>query len=226
MTKFVVIEGIDGTGKKTQYDLLIDYIKNNLKKPVLELDFPQYGQTSAKYVERYLNGKYGTNVHPDLASMLYAFDRWQAKSKIDNFIKNNPEGLIISNRYVISNLAHQGGKIKDETERLEFYEEQMKLEFELFQIPKPDINFVMLLPEKIAQENVDKKAKREYTEQKRDIHEADLDHLKNAASAYLEICEQYKQFASPINCWDPTADKMLSINEIHTNLVDAISSHL
>ena len=77
--RFIVIEGIDGTGKKTQFDLLVKFFRDDLKKSVLELDFPRYGEVSARYIERYLNGEYGQNVAPDLASMLYAFDRWQAK---------------------------------------------------------------------------------------------------------------------------------------------------
>ncbi len=222
MTKFIVIEGIDGTGKKTQYDLLIKYIKNALNKPVLELVFPQYGKQSATYVERYLNGTYGSNVHPDLASMLYAFDRWQSKEKVDEFSSKNPDGYIIANRYIVSTLAHQGGKITTSDERKRFYNEQLDLEFNQFGIKKPDMNYVMLLPEEIAQKNVDNKQKREYTDKKRDIHEADLDHLKNAANAYREVCQLYPQFTTTVDCWDINTKSMRSIEDIHQQLVKLI----
>jgi len=217
--RFIAIEGIDGTGKKTQFDLLVKYVRHNLGKSVLELDFPRYGKASAMYVARYLNGAYGKDVAPDLASILFAFDRWQAKPEIDRFIAAHPDGWIISNRYVASNLAHQGGKIADQTARQKFYVEDMDLEFKQFGILKPDINFVLLLPEAAAQENVDKKAARNYTDKKRDIHEADRNHLHNAAAAFRELCEMYPKNFIGIDCWNSTTEKMLPIEQIHQKIV-------
>ncbi|MCL2038172.1 hypothetical protein FWG95_04215 [Candidatus Saccharibacteria bacterium] len=198
--------------------MLVEYVRDELKRPVLELDFPRYGKPSAMYVERYLNGEYGENVAADLASMLYAFDRWQAKPDIDQFIAEHPDGWIISNRYVASNLAHQGGKIAGKEQRKKFYEEQMDLEFNQFGIPRPDLNFVMLLPETAAQENVDKKTARSYTDKKRDIHEADCDHLRQAAVAFRELCQIYPENFTSIDCWDPQAKKMLSAEDIQVKL--------
>jgi dTMP kinase len=214
MTRFIAIEGIDGTGKTTQFDLLTKHIRDNLKKPVLELDFPRYGKPSARYVGRYLNGEYGRDIAPDLAAMLYAFDRWQAKPEIDAFVTANPDGYIISNRYVASNLAHQGGKIAEQAARHQFYDEQMDLEFNQFGIMRPDLSFVLLLPEKTAQENVDKKAARAYTAKKRDLHEDDDKHLQNAASAYHELVELYPREFVAIDCWDAGKGKMKSVEEI------------
>jgi dTMP kinase len=222
LTRFIAIEGSDGTGKKTQLDLLVKYVRENLKKPVLELDFPRYGEASARYVERYLNGDYGQDVAADLASMLYAFDRWRAKSDVDKFVKDNPDGWIITNRYVASNLAHQGGKIADTAARKRFYDEQMDLEFNQFGILRPDINFVMLLPEEAAQQNVDKKAARAYTKKKRDLHEADLNHLRHATAAYREICQLFPQEFTEVDCWDAKNQKMLSIDQIHQILIKSL----
>ncbi len=223
--RFIVIEGIDGTGKKTQFDLLVKFLRDDLKKSVLELDFPQYGQPSARYIERYLNGEYGSEVAPDLASMLYAFDRWQAKPRIEKFVKENPDGIILANRYVASNLAHQGGKISDAKKRREFYDEQMDLEFNQFKIPRPDLNFVMVLPEKAAQENVDKKSARTYTDRKRDIHEADRDHLRNSANAYRELCELYPESFVAIDCWDNKKSQMLPRAEIFVKISQSLGSY-
>jgi dTMP kinase len=219
IARFIAIEGSDGTGKKTQFDLLVEYARNTLKKSVLELDFPRYGEASARYVERYLNGEYGQDVAPDLAAMLYAFDRWQAKPDVDKFIADNPDGWIITNRYVASNLAHQGGKIANKATRQRFYNEIMDLEFNQFGILRPNINFVLTLPEEIAQRNVDKKATRTYTDKKRDIHEADLNHLSNATAAYREICELYPSDFIAIDCWDAKRQAMLPINEIHKRII-------
>ena len=222
MTKFIAIEGIDGTGKNTQSTALVEYLRNKLGKKVLELDFPRYDKSSARYVSRYLNGEYGPEVAPDLAAILYAFDRWQAKPEIDKFIAKNPDGFIVSNRYVMSNLAHQGGKISDSKKRHEFYDEKMNLEFEQFQIPRPDINFVLLLPSTAAQANIDKKSKRNYTNKKRDLHESDLKHLNNTASAYRELVKLYPDNFIAINCWDSGKDQMRTIDEIHTNICDLL----
>ncbi|MCL2280321.1 hypothetical protein FWC31_00315 [Candidatus Saccharibacteria bacterium] len=211
--KFIVIEGADGTGKKTQFDLLVEVLRAQ-GKTVLGLDFPRYDKPSAMYVTRYLNGEYGTDVAPDLAAMLYAFDRWQAKPDIEKFMRKNPDGVIVSNRYVASNLAHQGGKILDKSARRKFYDEQLELEFNQFGIPKPDLNLVLLLPESAAQTNVDKKAARNYTDKKRDIHEADLTHLQNATAAYRELVELYPGNFHPIDCWDETAGKMRTVEDI------------
>jgi dTMP kinase len=219
MPRFIAIEGSDGTGKKTQLDLLVRYVREVLGKVVLELDFPRYDKPSARYVQRYLNGEYGSSVAPDLASMLYAFDRWQAKPDIDAFTAAHPDGYIISNRYMASNLAHQGGKIADPAKRREFYDDQMDLEFNQFGILRPNLSFVLLLPEDIAQQNVDKKAARSYTAKKRDLHEADLNHLRNATVAYREICELFPDEFTAINCWDADGQAMFAIEHIQKELV-------
>lgn len=217
MKRFIAIEGVDGTGKTTQFNLLVEYLREQLNHPVLELDFPRYGEMSARYVERYLNGTYGGDIAPDLVVMFYALDRWQAKPAMMNFIHSNSggKGFIVANRYVASNLAHQGGKIANVAQRREFYDEQMDLEFGQFNIPRPDLNFVLLLPEAVAQINIDKKAVRTYTARKRDLHEQDIDHLKSAAAAYRELCQLYPTQFIAIDCWDERARQMKTIDEIH-----------
>jgi dTMP kinase len=222
-SRFIAIEGVDGTGKKTQFDLLTKYIRDELKKPVLELDFPRYGEVSARYIERYLNGEYGRDVPPDLAAMLYAFDRWQAKPVVEKFRAEHPDGWIIANRYVASNLAHQGGKIADAKLRRQFYEEQIDLEFNQFAISRPDFSFVMLLPENIAQSNVDKKSTRSYTTKKRDIHEDDVNHLANATRSYRELCKLFPDKFIGVDCWNSRTDTMKSVDEIHGILTQKIS---
>lgn len=224
MARFIAIEGVDGTGKKTQLDVLVDFIKHKLKKPVLELDFPRYGHPSARYIERYLRGEYGTVVAPDLASFLYAFDRWSAKPEVEAFIDKHSDGFIVSNRYAVSNLAHQGGKIADRDARRRFYEEQIDLEFNKFEIPKPDINIVLLLRESAAQANVDKKSARSYTNKKRDLHEADLDHLKNAAAAYHELCQLYPADFQAVDCWDAQRESMKTIDQIALTIQNLIKN--
>src|SRR3989339_472107 len=158
---FIMIDGIDGSGKSLQAELLINRLKKE-NYPVEIISFPQYGQKSAAAIEEYLNGLYGTaeEVGPHRASVLYAVDRFAAAPKIRNWLQENK--IVIANRYVSSNMGHQGGKIKDNEERKKFFEWNDDLEYNIFGIPRPDLNIILHVTASIAQELVDKKAAREY----------------------------------------------------------------
>ena len=114
--------------------------------------------------------------------MTYAIDRFAAKSDIEAQLAL-PGGIVIADRYVASNLAHQGTKFSDPAERQNFYERMLTTEYEVLGIPRPSINIVLVMPTNLAQANVDKKELRSYTDKKRDIHEADASHLDRAKAA-------------------------------------------
>ena len=157
MGAFIVIEGGDGSGKGTQaLELVTRAMQHGYN--VLHISFPNYGAPSAKFIEHYLNGKYGParDVHPELASMLYAVDRFAVSEKIREHLRK-PKSLVVADRYVASNLAHQGTKVKGKAERLKFYDRVFDIEYKTLNLPKPDLNIVLLVPSSIAQENVDKK---------------------------------------------------------------------
>jgi len=200
---FIAIEGGDGSGKATQTNLLVAYINDVLKKSAMKISFPRYGESSAYYVERYLNGAYGSanEVSGELASLAYAIDRFAAKDDIESQLKNE-DSFVISDRYVASNLAHQGTKIDDSEARAKFYEQTMITEYDILKIPRPSKNIVLLTTVKLSQENVDKKdaSVRQYTDKKRDIHEADSDHLEKAKANYEELCSLYPNEFTAINC--------------------------
>ena len=215
---FIAIEGGDGSGKATQTEILHQHLNGGLGKQVMKLSFPRYGQASAYYVERYLNGAYGTadEVPADLGSLPYAVDRFAASHDIEAFLAD-PEAVVLTDRYVASNLAHQGTKVHDRDERIEFYERSMALEYGLLKIPRPDKNIVLLVPPHIAQQNVDLKDVRTYTEKKRDIHEANADHLDRAKRNYEELCELYPGEYIAIECMDETG-QMRSIEDIQADI--------
>lgn len=191
---FIMIEGTDGSGKSLQTGLL----KERLVKEghaVEDISFPQYGSPSATMVEEYLNGRLGTaeEIGPYRASVFFAIDRYAASNKIKTWLSEGK--IVIANRYVGSNMGHQGGKIKDEAERKKFFDWDYELEYTIFQIPKPDVNIVLHVTPEISQMLVDKKEARVYLQgKKRDIHEDDLEHLKNAEIAYLQIARDYPEF--------------------------------
>ncbi len=218
---FIVIEGTDGTGKGTQTQKLVEYLKNQ-GKDVAVFDFPQYGQPSCHFVERYLNGHYG-NLKPHTASLFYALDRFEAGSKIRQALAEGK--VIVSNRYVASNMGHQGGKIDDAEKRQEYFAWNDDIEFNILGIPRPDLNIILHAPAEIAQQLVDQKGARAYVGgQKRDLHEKDLDHLKRAEQVYLEITKLFPQNFTLISCMN--GEQLLSIEEIHSKIVDVVKKLL
>jgi dTMP kinase len=219
--KFIVIEGTDGSGKGTQVDLLVERFKKE-GLPVEVIDFPQYGKPSCIFVEKYLRGEYGTaeEVGPYRGSLFYALDRYDKSFEVKKLLS---EGVnIVANRYVSANMGHQAGKIDNLSDRDKYLEWLHHLEYELCDIPKPDQTIFLFVPPEIGQKLVDQKESREYTKgKKRDIHEADLNHLKKASEAYFYVAEKYGW--TTINC---TKDgEMLSRGVIHNLIFESVKSH-
>ncbi|MCX6797360.1 MAG: hypothetical protein NTX98_02680 [Candidatus Doudnabacteria bacterium] len=190
--KFIVIDGTDGSGKATQISLLAKELELGGYKVEIA-DFPQYGTKSAGIIEEYLNGKYG-QLDPRAASIFYAIDRFDASFKIRQWL--NEGKVVVSNRYVTANAGHQGGKIKDDFERLKFFKWLDDLEFNIFNIPKPDLTVILHVPAIVAQKLVDMKSEEQrayanHQNKKRDLHEADLEHLKNAEKVFLQIAKLF-----------------------------------
>ncbi|MBI5134528.1 MAG: thymidylate kinase [Candidatus Taylorbacteria bacterium] len=211
---FIVIDGTDGSGKGTQTKLLVDRLRKEGRE-VMELDFPQYGKPSAVFVEKYLRGEYGTadEVGPYRGSLFYALDRFDKSSEVKKWLSEGK--VVVSNRYVSANMGHQTGKIKGKAARDRFLKWLDELEFGIFGIPRPDKVILLYMPPEVGQKLVDQKGKREYTKgKKRDIHEADLNHLKNAAGAYAYVAKKYRW--DVIGC--AKGEKILSREDVHDKL--------
>lgn len=191
--KFIVIDGTDGSGKTTQLSLLVERLKN-LGHSVEIADFPQYNTKSAGLVEEYLSGKYGNadEVGPYRASIFYACDRYDASFKIRKWLDEGK--IVISNRYVTANMGHQGGKIDGEKERKEYFDWLYKLEYEIFSIPRPDLNIILHVPAEISQRLSQQRTREDWKGKTNDIHQDDLAHLKKAESVYLEIANTFPNF--------------------------------
>lgn len=188
--KLIVIDGVDGSGKATQTELLAQRLKQAGFSVELA-DFPQYNTKSAGLVENYLEGKYGSpeQIGPYRASIFYACDRYDASFKIKKWLADGK--IVIANRYVTANLGHQGGKIADTTERKIFFTWINKLEYEIFNIPHPDLIFFLHLPAEISQSLAQKRQKQDWQDKTNDIHQNNLDHLKKAEQTYLEITKNF-----------------------------------
>jgi dTMP kinase len=188
--KFIVIDGTDGSGKATQTKLLTErLIRAGFDVEIT--DFPQYNTKSAGLVEEYLSGKYGSaeEVGPYRASVFFACDRYDASFKIKQWLAEGK--IVISNRYVMANMGHQGGKINNPLERKHFFDWLYQLEYEIFDIPKPDLNIILHVPAKISQALAQQRLKTDWHGKTTDIHQESLEHLKKAEQTYLEMAKNF-----------------------------------
>lgn len=216
---FIVIDWIDWSWKWTQIELVKKYLEN-IWKTVKLLDYPRYWCESSFMVKKYLNWEYWKEISPKLSSIFFAIDRYD--SFFDNKFKDFKNyDYIISNRYVSSNMIHQAWKIKSDIETNEFLNWLYDLEFNIFGIPKPDkVIFLNVTPE-VSQKLILKKSDREYLKNwnKMDLHESDLNHLKNAREKAMKIVNIYNDWVK-IDCikdWN-----ILPINEITNKILTEI----
>lgn len=224
MGYLIAIEGGDGSGKATQAKLLGDFLASQ-GIDVKTVSFPRYGEFSAQYIERYLNNQYGTatEIPADLASLPYALDRFAAAPEIREHIAKE-RAVVILDRSTTSNMAHQGTKFENVVDRHRYYKEMIKLEYGLLGIPKPDIGIVLLMPAEVSQANVDKKAARNYTDKKRDGHEADQEHLQKARANYEELVRLYPNDLIAIQCMSGAT--LRSIEDIQGEIQETVTRAL
>jgi dTMP kinase len=180
--RLIAIEGIDGSGKRTQLDLLTEGL-NAAAIGVYSTGFPQYDSWFGKMVGQFLNGELGSleTVDPHFAALLYAGDRFEAKSKIETALDQGR--IVLIDRYIGSNLAHQTARVAT-GQRAAFRGWIEHLEYEIYGLPREDRVVYLRVPPSEAQKLVNLKAQRTYTTAKHDILEASLRHLQEAADMY------------------------------------------
>ena len=194
---FVVIDGADGSGKTTQTELLADRLAAEGKKVGL-LDFPRYGEEGSYFVKRYLNGDYGPleNINPYEASLFFALDRRDARDDIEASLAGND--VVLSNRFVSSNMIHQGSRIGDPQERSAFLDWLDGLEFGTLGIPRPDLNIILDVPLRISLELMEERSRR--TGAAFDIHEKDIRHQEQSRLIYEELCGRFPGNFRRLDC--------------------------
>jgi len=191
--KLIVITGTDCSGKKTQSNLLVKKLQAE-KVSIEKLAFPMYDTPTGRIVGGpYLGKKHISNsyfpegaaaVDPKVASLYYAADRYASAYKIRELLNNGYDVLL--DRYVESNMGHQGGKIINTKQRIMMYRWLERLEYGLLELPKPDKTIFLYMPYQYATE-----LKRDRLEPP-DEHEANKEHLINAEKAFLELADLYK----------------------------------
>ena len=223
MAKLIVIEGTDCSGKETQSNKLIENLRrDNIK--VCKYSFPNYTSPTGKIVGGpYLGKSYicdgwfpekAPNVDAKVSSLYFAADRKYNIKQIED--KLNSYYNVILDRYVYSNMAHQGGKLKTKEERNNMFIWLEKLEFDLLELPEADIKIFLHMP------FLESLKLKEGREEKLDQNEEDKEHLLNAEIAYKELAEKYN--FKIIEC--TYEGRIKSIDEIQNELYSYVKSLL
>ena len=217
--KLYVIEGVDGSGKATQTELLYQALLAE-GKPVRKVSFPDYDSPSSSLIKMYLNGEFGTDpqsVNAFATSVFFAVDRFASFRKDwQEFYENG--GIIIADRYVTSNLVHQAGKISDAAEKERYIQWLSDLEYNIFGLPKPDCVIFLDMPPAYSL-----KLRQQRNELKQgltaDIQEADQTYLQNAYKNAIGIAKHQEWHT--ISC--VADDKIRTIEDIHAEIVRTIN---
>lgn len=200
--KLIVIDGIDGSGKATQVNLL----KNRLKKEgykVKSIDFPRYENNFfGKVIGEFLTGKYGdfVKMNSRAVSVLYAADRFESSKEIKKWLADG--FVVIIDRYASANQIHQGGKISDLNERKEFMKWLHKMEYSIFQIPKPNLVIYLDVPLEVSLDRLKEKTakdKKKYLKGGKDMVEESIRYLKNSRNSALLLAKENKNWVK-IEC--------------------------
>jgi dTMP kinase len=216
--KLIAIEGIDGSGKRTQVELLEKALNAN-GYAVYSTGFPQYDSWFGKMVGQFLNGDFGAleSVDPHFSALLYAGDRFEAKFRLETAL--NQGKAVLVDRYIGSNLAHQTARVRDE-DRPAFIDWIEHLEYNIYNLPREALVLYLRVPPRQAQELVARKSARSYTKNKQDILEASLRHLEDAAAMYDELSRRPNWATIP--CFDETRGAMRPQKHIATEIVAAV----
>lgn len=199
MGKFIAIDGLDGSGKGTQSEKLVNKLIAEGKK-VRVLSFPIYESDSSIFVRMYLEGKLGdkpSDTNAYTASMFFATDRYISYATDWKRDICDPDTIVVANRYTTANAVHQLSKLpKEEWEG--FLEWLWDFEFTKLGLPKPDLVLYLELPPRLSLSLV--KSRSDTTGQKMDIHEKDTAYMDKCYEAALYSCKRlgWKQ----IKCYE------------------------
>lgn len=225
--KLLVIEGVDGSGKSTQIGLLNGYFTGQ----GYDCKYLHFPRTDAPYfgelIARFLRGEFGSleKLDPYLVAMLYAGDRKDAADIIRGWLTENK--IVLLDRYTYSNVAYQCAKLSGQKERQVLKEWILKLEFEHFAIPKPDLNIFLDAPLSFTSHKLsgDRKGDdRKYLKGNRDVHEENTSFQEKVREIYLGLSNDEERVIA-VNCSDNKGN-MLPPDEISGKIINIINQRL
>src|SRR5215468_1864006 len=214
----IAIEGIDGSGKHTQAKLL-EHALESQGYSVYATGFPQYDSWFGNMVGKFLNGEFGSleSVDPHFSALLYAGDRFEAKTRVQSAL--NEGKIVLIDRYVASNLAHQVARAPVE-KRSEFLRWIEHLEYFIYGMPRESLILYLRVPPSQAQKLVALKSEREYTRETHDIQEKSLRHLEDAAEMY-DMLSRSKPWAT-VQCFDAHSNELRLPEDIAQECMQAV----
>jgi dTMP kinase len=226
MKKIFVIEGTDGSGKETQTKALFERLTNE-GNTIYKTSFPNYNSQSSGPVKEYLSGNISQNpndISAKAASLFYAVDRYITYKEEIEKIYNDDKTIILLDRYVSSNLLHQGSKIiansDDYTKLDEFTNWIYEREFGDLELPKPNEVFFLYVPTQYTLKMMENRKNKITNNDKKDIHESDTNHLLNSVKSGLYLAKKLNW--NIIECIKD--DKLRSIEDIHEEIYGIIKS--
>lgn len=219
--KLVVIEGLDGSGKSTQINQLLNKLNEKGITDIKQIKLPDYEDDSSVLVRKYLNGDFGKNpgdVNAYAASSFYAVDRYanfKSKWKADY----EAGTLILADRYTTSNAYHQATKLPENCWK-DYFEWLEDFEYNKLGIPKPDVVIYLDMPIEISQKMMSERYSGD--ESKKDIHEANIAYLNQCRTAAMAAAEVMNW--NVINCSDGVNPR--SIEAISDELINLVSKFI
>lgn len=220
--KLIVLEGIDGSGKHTQREMLARAMRERGVAHAT-IDFPRYDGFFGQMVAQYLNGEFGTLAQVDahFSALLFAGDRLENKKQLDHFLADGK--LVLSDRYIASNLAHQGARVAPRKSS-EFVRWLERLEYEVYGLPREDLVIYLRLPAARAQKLVSRKSRRSYTRRRRDLQEANLKHLQGAMRIFERLARQ-RNWAT-VDCMGARGNELRLPEEIHRDIMAVMQTRV
>ena len=218
----VAIEGIDGSGKGTQSAALCERLGRSGRAACI-LSFPRYQQTHfGAAIGQFLDGRFGSldDVHPQLAAVLFACDRFESRDMILKAAADHD--VVIFDRYVASNMAHQAARL-DEPQRSHLARWIETIEYEVFGVPPADLTILLDLPAAMAQALIATKAQRSYTDKPADLQEADTGYLDRVRQMYVSLARQQPRWGR-IDCLRDSS--LRSVENIADELFDLVDRRL
>jgi dTMP kinase len=220
--KLIAIEGIDGSGKRTQVELLESALAAR-EHETFVTGFPIYDSWFGAMVGKFLDGGFGPleEVDPQLTALLYAGDRFEAKEQIVEALAAGK--IVLADRYVGSNLAHQAARVAAPA-RSEFVKWIEHLEYGIYGLPRENAVVYLRVPPLEAQKLVGRKSTRGYTTATHDLLEENLRHLEDAAAMYDELAK--RENWKSVECFDLHEQEMRAPQEIAAEILAAVEGVL
>lgn len=228
--KLIVLEGNDCSGKETQAKYL-ERTLNQKNIPSKKISFPNYQTPTGRIIgacylgkeelcQDYLTTKTGwfkegaSNVDGLVSALYYAADRRYNMAEIEKLLESGTN--VILDRYTFSNMAHQGGKFLHQEERFQFFKKIETLEFDILNLPKPDLVIFLYVPFQVT---IDLQEKRAFLP---DQIEKDKKYLKRAEQTYLELKALYH--FKMVEC--VVDHQMRKIEDIHNEVLEIVMANL